>query len=186
MATMSDTFSASIHLSNGGIIIKSFNTHSEARRFGEFDKTIIKIVKFVNSEEIVIFSRPVENKMLGFYEFRQNNSGGSIYVSKEEGIGEYVYFQASSPEEANSQASAVGMFGLSYCYCCGERFYELSQYDEPVLEGSSISFFSLEKNINVFVHMLDGTIHHMFVQNIRRGTNIQGVWNNQSLLTMGA
>lgn len=186
MATMSDTFSASVYLSNGGIVIKSFNTHGEARRFGEFDKTIVKIVKNVNHEEIVIFSRPVEDKMIGFYEFRQTNSGGSIYVSNEEGIGEYVYFQAASPEEANTRASKIGLFGLPYCECCGDRFYSLSDYDEPLNDGSSISLFSLEKTINMFVHMLDGTIHHMVIQNNLRGNKVEGVWKTQSLLAATA
>ena len=122
--------------------------------------------------------------MLGFYQFRQSNSGGSIIVDNDSGIGEYVYFQAASPEEANTRASNIGLFGLSYCECCGERFYTLSEYDEPLNDGSNISLFSLEKTINMFVHMLDGTIHHMVIQNTLRGNKLEGIWNTQSLLAL--
>jgi hypothetical protein len=55
MASTSNAFPATIYYANGSIVIKSFNTHSEARRFAQFSKGIVKIAKIIDNKEIIIF-----------------------------------------------------------------------------------------------------------------------------------
>ena len=78
-----------------------------------------------------------------WFEFRQNNSGGSF----DESVGEYVFVQANSAEEANSIAETHGVYfngceNGSDCECCGDRWDtawgdgadELVVYNVPVDE----------------------------------------------------
>lgn len=72
---------------------------------------------------------------MNFYEYRQNNSGGTFDMD----LGEKVYIQANSPEEANSIAENNGIYfdGVYYdrdCSCCGDRWYEADNHDITPLE----------------------------------------------------
>jgi hypothetical protein len=63
----------------------------------------------------------------GWYEFRQNNSGGSFVMDDDVSI--YVLIQAASNYEANAKAQDIGIYfdGCSDgrdCDCCGDRWYE--------------------------------------------------------------
>jgi hypothetical protein len=58
---------------------------------------------------------------MAFFQFRQNNSGGEYHI--EDNIGHTVWIEATDSNEANNKASSIGLFSLSYCDCCGERFY---------------------------------------------------------------
>ena len=66
-----------------------------------------------------------------FYEYRQNNSGGSFHRDEKIGIDEYVYIEAESAEEANTKAEKVGLYfeGKGDCECCGNRWSEASEHD---------------------------------------------------------
>lgn len=61
-----------------------------------------------------------------YYEYRQNNSGGSF---TEPAIS--VFIEADTPEEADSIAIENGLYfgGEGDCECCGDRWYTASEYD---------------------------------------------------------
>lgn len=72
---------------------------------------------------------------MNFYEYRQNNSGGSFDMD----LGENVYVQANDAEEANSIALNNGIYfdGVYYerdCACCGDRWYEADNHNMTPLE----------------------------------------------------
>jgi len=61
-----------------------------------------------------------------FYEYSQNNSGGSFDLSDD--IGVYVWIEAPNQEVANAIALTKGIYfnsmELGYdCGCCGDRWY---------------------------------------------------------------
>lgn len=67
-----------------------------------------------------------------FYEFRQNNSGGSFDIGN--GLGRVVWIEALSADDANNRAEAVGIYfdGCEKqrdCECCGDRWYRASEHD---------------------------------------------------------
>lgn len=66
-----------------------------------------------------------------FYQFDQNNSGGSF---SDPAI--HVFVEADSAEEANSQAQLHGLsFDMSdSCECCGPRWSEVSEWSRVELE----------------------------------------------------
>lgn len=61
---------------------------------------------------------------MAWFEFRQNNSGGS-FVFKH-GIGVVVWVEATSAKDANNKAEKLGLYfdGDGDCPCCGDRWYE--------------------------------------------------------------
>ena len=102
-----------------------------------------------------------------FYEYRQNNSGGSFLNDKENGICEYVVIEAFNSNDANDRAEKIGLYfdGCSNgndCPCCGDRWYRADEsegsdvpsiYGEP-LESLEVSSYYKEY---CFVHYLDGS-----------------------------
>jgi hypothetical protein len=69
---------------------------------------------------------------LRWYEFRQNNSGGSFVMDDEVSI--HVFIQAESADAANQKAEKVGIYfdgceDGSDCSCCGDRWYRA---DDPL------------------------------------------------------
>jgi hypothetical protein len=57
-----NSFTATIYR-DSLIEVKSFTTHSEVRRLAAYDKTIIKVTKTLNNQEIVIiFSRQTKEE----------------------------------------------------------------------------------------------------------------------------
>ena len=101
-----------------------------------------------------------------FYEFRQNNSGGSFLNSEKDGICEYVIIEALNADDANNRAEDIGLYfdgcyNGSDCPCCGDRWYRVTEsdgsdvpsiYGTP-LENAQKSFF----RDKCFVHYLNGT-----------------------------
>lgn len=79
-----------------------------------------------------------------FYDFRQNNSGGSWDYS-DRGISVNVIIEADSVDEANTKAENLGLYfdGAGDCNCCGNRWDEFwgdpkdvpSIYTEEVKPG---------------------------------------------------
>lgn len=63
-----------------------------------------------------------------WYEFHQNNSGGSFQIDEDAGIGPLVCIEATSAEHANARAEEIGIYfdgcakGID-CSCCGNRWY---------------------------------------------------------------
>lgn len=76
----------------------------------------------------------------GWYEYRQNNSGGHFAYS--DGVSNFVLIEASSVDKANSKAESIGIYfngcdeGID-CDCCGDRWYE--EY-EAMTEFTTYSF----------------------------------------------
>lgn len=70
-----------------------------------------------------------------YYIYSQNNSGGSFDDDPERGIGYIVYIEAPTADAANQRAEDIGLYfnGCETgqdCDCCGDRWYEMSSYDE--------------------------------------------------------
>lgn len=119
---------------------------------------------------------------LFWFEYRQNNSGGSFAVNND--VSNYVYIQAESTEAANAKAEEVGIYfdGCEKgwdCDCCGDRWYpshgpmdELKVYDwkEPPQEYDNICDFAqaaADKDMwaakglpSVIVYFADGLVKH--------------------------
>lgn len=103
---------------------------------------------------------------MGFYQFTQNNTGGDFQVNDD--IAHFVLIEADSYKEANNRAENVGVYfnGCDTgedCPCCGDRWYELEDYDdntnEPLIYGSKPN----EYNGKMFkkeyrIHYLDGRV----------------------------
>ena len=72
-----------------------------------------------------------------FYEYIQNNSGGVFDIQRDKGIGQYVFIEADTAEEANQKALDIGLYfnGVAEdkdCECCGDRWYEATWgHEEP-------------------------------------------------------
>jgi hypothetical protein len=91
-----------------------------------------------------------------FYEYDQNNSGGSFHNSEKEGIAEYVIIEALNAAHANARAEEIGLYfngcdAGKDCSCCGDRWYRVYEnYGSETIEESLY-------RTNCFVHYLDGS-----------------------------
>lgn len=78
-------------------------------------------------EEQEKIEKPKKGKDFAWYEYDQNNSGGSF--DDNEDVCVSVYIEASSLEEANAFADSLGIYfngcdtGMD-CSCCGDRWHE--------------------------------------------------------------
>ena len=101
-----------------------------------------------------------------FYEFRQNNSGGSFDIDDTDGIGPRVWIEATDAKHANARALRLGIYfdgcaGGRDCNCCGDRWSPAWKDDgEDTVEVDPEYDFGWHDT--VYVHHLDGTIerHH--------------------------
>lgn len=128
------------------------------------------------------------NDDLKWYEFRQNNTGGSFIQDNEVSI--YVLIQSTSVEDANRKANDVGIYfgGVEAgwdCDCCGDRWHEAwDKVEEPfVTYGSYKDNYKNTVHANVreaaqtlanqdiwadkgkpsvIVHFADGTVERFF------------------------
>jgi hypothetical protein len=94
-----------------------------------------------------------------FYEFSQNNSGGTFVVNDK--LDEMVIIEAESPVEANRRAELIGVYfdGDGDCRCCGNRWSSVwedekgtevpSYYDEPI---------DLTEYRKAIIHYADGRV----------------------------
>lgn len=93
-------------------------------------------------EKVILKPRVVK-----YYNFSQNNSGGYFYTNDDYGISEEVIVAAGSPEEAVERLSGIGdKIGsdfYSYCSCCGERWSLYSEFldgtKSPEIYGEKLS-----------------------------------------------
>ena len=63
-----------------------------------------------------------------WYEYSQNNSGGSHVYDDNRGLSEWVFIEADSAKDADNHAEAIGIYfnGVDDdrdCDCCGDRWY---------------------------------------------------------------
>lgn len=107
---------------------------------------------------------------MAFFEFKQNNSGGSFDYDAETGISRFVIIEADSPREAVDKAENIGLYfdgvysGMD-CECCGDRWFNIywdeKGSDVPLVYGEPVdSFASAAKwmrGYEIFVHYKDGT-----------------------------
>lgn len=69
-----------------------------------------------------------------WYEYRQNNSGGSFVHQPKAGIGCIVIIEEVSADAANERAKDIGLYfdGCETgddCECCGDRWYRVHHLD---------------------------------------------------------
>lgn len=104
-----------------------------------------------------------------FYEFRQNNSGGNFHISEEAGIGPSVIIEATSAEEANAKAEAIGIYfdGCDIgrdCDCCGDRWYVVDESSGKYVPSHYNEFvedvFADRYNAGSYVHRINGDIQY--------------------------
>lgn len=85
-----------------------------------------------------------------FYQFDQNNSGGSFDV--DENVCHRLFIEADSLEEATDKAESLGCYwdgvenGID-CPCCGDRWYSGDEVDieRYITEGYEALEFSLQQ-----------------------------------------
>jgi hypothetical protein len=108
-----------------------------------------------------------------FWEFRQNNSGGSFDFDKSAGITHFVFIEAPSMDEAIIRAEAIGLYwdGCDTgrdCPCCGDRWStpwsddaddEPKHYGTPIADYVKSKYFRgwMDDGYEACVHYLDGS-----------------------------
>lgn len=90
-------------------------------------------------------------KTLKWFEYDQNNSGGSFVINDERGLGPRVYIQAHSHIEANAIAETKGIYfdGEGDCECCGNRWHEVYGDGE---ENLMLDYYDFSWYTKVFLH----------------------------------
>lgn len=97
-----------------------------------------------------------------FFDFRQNNSGGSFNINDAQGIGVKVWIEAVGADHANSRALNLGLYfdgcakGMD-CPCCGDRWYP-TWNDDGNAEPEISEEYDFTWHDTVYTHRLDGTI----------------------------
>ena len=103
-----------------------------------------------------------------FWEFNQNNSGGSFDFDEKAGITHMVIVEARTADEASARAQDIGIYfdgvcGGRDCGCCGDRWYEpYGEGDaEPMYYGKPLSEAEawqawMPDGKEICVHYLDG------------------------------
>lgn len=93
-----------------------------------------------------------------FYEYAQNNSGGSFEIDEGRGIGPRVWIEATNSDHANQRAESIGLYwdgvarGMD-CACCGDRWTEA--WRSEGVEAPEIEYG------HAYVHHLDGRIERI-------------------------
>lgn len=106
-----------------------------------------------------------------FFDFRQNNSGGSFDFDADAGISVVVIVEAENEDDANDRAESIGLYfgGYGDCSCCGDRWYEVygsgdkvpSYYGEPIQDYDFEAGFGykwIKDGPEAYVHFADGKI----------------------------
>lgn len=89
------------------------------------------------------------NSDLQLFQFQQNNSGGFFVVH--DNVAHNVFVQAHSVDDANAKASALGLFDLHFCECCGPRF-------SPCFDSFKGNLLDLREDEVSVVHRADGKV----------------------------
>ena len=99
-----------------------------------------------------------------FFEFDQNNSGGTFLIDDNIGIGPRVWIEAESAEHADEKAAEIGIYfnggddGRD-CPCCGDRWYEARHKGVNAVEVDQMWDFHWHDT--VYVHRADGSIERL-------------------------
>jgi len=97
-----------------------------------------------------------------YWEFNQNNSGGSFEIDPKRGLGPRVWIEAVDRDHAIARALSIGIYfdgvreGMD-CPCCGDRWYEPFSddgRDQPEIDPQ----YAFNWHDTVYVHQLDGEI----------------------------
>ena len=97
---------------------------------------------------------------MAFYEFLQNNSGGSFDHDRDAGIGYRVWIEANNADQANDLAEGIGLYfdgcdtGMD-CDCCGDRWYP--QWDDGEEYPAIDSRWDFKWHKEVYLHPLEGS-----------------------------
>jgi len=109
-----------------------------------------------------------------WYEFNQNNSGGSFDYDGSRGISHKVFIEADSAALANVHANYIGIYfdGCDDghdCHCCGARWYEVDDgdfYTVPAPPEPGEPFDDSERwnrkwmaGYEYFIHPLEGDFY---------------------------
>lgn len=130
--------------------------------------------------------------MSRFFDYRQNNSGGSFIIDPKAGIGVNVIIEANDADHANTIAEGLGLYWYGSqsdgydddddayntrdCPCCGDRWYpQDASYDKgdevPSIYGEDVSggVFKTEWFDwgDSFIHYLDGRIETVVTETSR-------------------
>lgn len=107
-----------------------------------------------------------------FYEFGQNNSGGSFVVDDK--LCHRVVIEADNAEVANQKAESLGIYfdGVSSgsdCECCGDRWYPCDEYDTiddiDDLQNLADQYGWTTPDIRVFYS--DGSVKEIFSSSVK-------------------
>jgi len=96
-----------------------------------------------------------------YFEFHQNNSGGSFIIDDEKGLGPRVWIEAESALIANAIAEDKGIYfdgvaeGID-CACCGDRWHR--EWDDEGKALPEVSSYSYSWDDTVYIHKADGTL----------------------------
>ena len=114
-----------------------------------------------------------------FFDYRQNNTGGSFVSDHVAGISLTVIVEAADWREANERAEMIGLYfdGCSDgrdCSCCGDRWYPKSDWDKgdevPSVYGNpvekevperlsfAVEYIGGKSKPTIYVHYLSGAI----------------------------
>lgn len=110
-----------------------------------------------------------KTKKTMFWEFNQNNSGGSFVFDEKNGLTHFVIIEAETKQEAIDRAESVGIYFNGCddgrdCSCCGDRWYvpyadegtpKPTVYGEP-FNKAKLSFRWMKKGKEICVHYLNG------------------------------
>jgi hypothetical protein len=101
---------------------------------------------------------------MAYFEFHQNNSGGSFVVDDARGIGPQMWIEADSVNAANERAETLGLYwdGCSDgrdCSCCGDRWYPAHGDGEPAPEINAT--YDFRWHDTVYVHHADGRLERI-------------------------
>ena len=93
-----------------------------------------------------------------FFEFTQNNSGGSFSVDKE--LCHRVVIEAESAEEANNIASGMGIYfdGCDAghdCPCCGDRWYSVDDSDGDTFPYTDFGERTFQDEVEYYQYLAD-------------------------------
>jgi hypothetical protein len=112
---------------------------------------------------------------MAFFEYVQNNSGGSFVFDPDAGISVHVIVEAVNAEAADWKASTIGLYfdGYGDCPCCGDRWYSQADSwgsnngdpeprvdDKPISEAYTLGWSWTPDDTfpDVYVHYADGRI----------------------------
>lgn len=114
---------------------------------------------------------------MAFYEYSQNNSGGSFVVDNIRGIARTVIVEADDAREADYRAERAGVyFDSTYdCSCCGSRWTSAdywgadkgeeypSIYSERLIDGYTVFYYPTGSKLKWtdpegYIHFKDGRI----------------------------